>query len=487
MGTLDMAFFTNTINTRLCVLLFCTIFLGGSTVQAATIQINTSSASLSPGGIATLSVVVNSEGTAINNAEAKIAFPADLLEVVSISKGGSIFSLWVEEPAYSNVTGNITFNGGIPAPGFTGSSGTALSVVVKAKKAGQADVLFSDAAVRANDGLGTNVLHTKIGRTLSIKEAPAPAATPEPALTALQITSPTHPVQELWYTDNSPIFRWKVPTGVTTIQTGVDNNTAGSPRVSYSPVISEKTVPDLQDGIWYFKARARKGGEWGPTSTYIARVDTTVPKMSGVVFSYDEAEKVLTISADAIDETSGLDYYEIYINDELAKKVPSGEFVSGSYRLTADTPGNNTVTLVAADRAGNRVESSGTFKVPVAPEPTLVPKDQLMITIGSFTISALSGIIILLLIIIILMLISFRLGYHYGRLHHRLAIRTALSNGDNTKMLLVVKKRLEKHLEALQHTRHNRILSKEEKEIKESIEGDLDELDQAIAEQKTPE
>src|SRR3989338_1484200 len=106
-------------------------FFGYGNASASTLQINSNSATLPPGSIMTLSVILNSEGVAINNAEAKIIFPTDLLEVVSINKGNSIFSFWVEEPTYSNLTGTITFNGGIPTPGFNGSSGTVISIVVK--------------------------------------------------------------------------------------------------------------------------------------------------------------------------------------------------------------------------------------------------------------------------------------------------------------------------------------------------------------------
>ena len=66
---------------------------------------------------------------------------------------------------------------------------------------------------------------------------------------------------------------------------------------------------------------------------------------------------------------------------------------------------------------------------------------------------------------------------------HKLKMRTALVKGDNSKILHLLKKRLQKHLEILQNTRHGRILTKEEKEIKEAIEGDLDEVDKAIGEQ----
>lgn len=477
---------------------FGIFYFGCNIANAATLKINSSLATLSPGSIATLSVVLDSEGFAINNAEAEIVFPADLLEVVAINKGGSIFSLWVEEPVYSNVTGIITFNGGIPAPGFTGSSGTAISVVVKAKKAGQADLIFSDAAVRANDGLGTDVLRVKTGKTLSViqKEEPAtiPVEVPKlaPQTITLQVTSPTHPSQELWYKDNSPIYRWEVPTGVNAIQTGIDNNTSGSPRVMYSPAIKEKTIKDLKDGIWYFKVRARKGGEWGPISTYIARIDNTIPQKNEVVFSYDDNKKVLNIKADIIDETSGIDYYEIYINEVLVEKVAREKFVDGYYNLAYKNPGDNVAKLVAVDRAGNSVESSGSFKVTAAPEPMPKPTPEpvpapsklLLISIGSFAIPAIYFIIAILSVILILVLGAFKFGRHYSKFRNRLKVRTALVKGDNTKVLLSLKKRLERHLEILQHTRHNRILSKEEKEIKEAIEGDLDEVDRAIEEQK---
>lgn len=473
---------------------FCFSF---NAVNAAKLQINSDSATLSPGGITTLSVIVNSEGASINNAEVKIVFPADLLEVVSINKSGSIFSLWVEEPSYSNITGIITFNGGIPTPGFTGSNGTAISIVVKAKEVGQANLIFSDSAVRANDGLGTDVLNSKNGKTLSIIKNTEPAIVEPPtvapviSILPLQITSPTHPYQELWYKDVNPLYRWKIPTGADAVQIGMDNNTSGAPKVIYSPAINQKSFDDLKDGIWYFRGRARKNGVWGPTTTYITRVDSTSPQKNNVGFTYDDQKKVLSISSDIVDETSGLDRYEIYINDTLAKKVPSSEFVNGEYDFKVNTPGDNTVKLIALDRAGNSIESLGTFKAtpieiaptePVQPVPT--PEQSLSITIGTFSIPAINFAIIVLSGITLLALSAFKLGSNHSKLHDKIKTRTALVKGDNVKVLLSLKKRLEKHLEILQRTRHNRPLSKDEREIKEEIEIDLDEVDRAIENQK---
>lgn len=485
-------------NIRFCatVLYANILFFVGHNASAAILQINANPTTLSPGEIAELTVVVNAQDQAINSAEAKIIFPTDLLEVVSVSKNSSVFSLWVEEPQYSNQAGTLSFSAGIPTPGFSGSSGTTLSFVVKAKEAGRADIFFSDAAVRANDGFGTNVLTSKKGGAITIANSVEPVVENVPAPVSsnvsLKITSPTHSSEEEWYNDSSPLFAWKVPAGVDAVQTSIDATTSGSPRVTYSPAILEKSVEDLSDGAWYFKARARKDGVWGPTSTYIARIDTAIPEVNSVVFSYNDQEKVLNIDSDIVDETSGLDYYEVLINDVLIKKIPSSEFVDGKYNITVDTPGNNVVKLVAVDRAGNSVELLGTFTVAQVedrplesvPSPTLT-KQPIQITIGSLSIPALKFAVVLVCGLLVIVLGAFKLGRHYSKFRKKHTTRTALAKGDNAKVLLSFKKRLEKHLEILQRTRHYRTLSKEEKEIKEAIEIDLDEVDKVIEEQRS--
>jgi len=558
------------------------LFLGGYYASAATLSITSGFAALAPGDTATLYVVLNSEGVAVNNTEAAIKFPSDLVDVVSLSKSGSVFSLWVEEPYFSNSTGIITFNGGVPTPGFNGSRGSVIAIVVKAKKAGQADFTFSTASVRANDGLGTDVLSGQSGKTLTIISKDTPNTTPDtPATTStppidnlqntpisqnlfLQILSPTHPNQDRWYNDKNPIFRWNIPTGADAVRTSIDNNDSGTPRITYSPVINEKKIKDSEDGTWYFKVRARKNNTWGPISTYVVKIDTVAPQKKKVNFSYDDNTKILNITADIQDATSGIERYEIFINNTLIKNIPAEEFVNGNYKLEFNTPGDNTVKLLAFDHAGNSVDSYDTFYTTsvVAPQlesvPAVNPSNEkllitgltqtsdtditvyvknnygelitlktksnsdlnffvltpklksgvydiwaetgsgnnivsslhiytkvtprLLITIGSSTIIAFYLFTSTFLIIILLLLGAYYLGHHYSRLQHKLRMRTAVVKGDNHRILLLIRKRLEKHLEILQHTRRERILTKEEKEIKEAIENDLDEIDKTLKE-----
>ncbi len=147
--------------------------------------------------------------------------------MVSLSKTGSIFTLWTTEPIFSNSTGNIVFGGGVPA-NFSGTSGTIMTINLKAKANASAQVNFSSGSVLAADGKGTNVLATMSGGTYTLKpsvvtppaeEAPAeeytPPTTPTGTPAAPIVFSSTHPDPEKWYSNNNSEFTWKLPSDVT--------------------------------------------------------------------------------------------------------------------------------------------------------------------------------------------------------------------------------------------------------------------------------
>ena len=131
------------------ILIFAFCIFTVKTANAASLYFSPSSGNFSVGDIISTSVFVNTEGVAINNADAVINFPTDLLEVISVNKSGSIFSLWVEEPSFSNSAGTISFNGGLPTPGVTGTAGEALNTVFRVSSAGSASVVFSSFPVSA--------------------------------------------------------------------------------------------------------------------------------------------------------------------------------------------------------------------------------------------------------------------------------------------------------------------------------------------------
>ena len=149
---------------------FLSLFLSVHLAQAADIFCASSKTNVNPNQTFTVTLDTNTSGVSINSIEGVLSFPKDLLNAESVSSTGSIFSLWVDQPNFSNIDGTISFNGGVPDPGFTGTDGKILSVVFKAKKAGVANLSFASANIYANDGMGTNVISKKSGINININE-----------------------------------------------------------------------------------------------------------------------------------------------------------------------------------------------------------------------------------------------------------------------------------------------------------------------------
>lgn len=190
------------LNSKLLIAVFFAIFFFSfnQKVDAAFLQMRPSQNEVSVGNIINIQITVDTLGKVINNAESIIQFPKDLLEVVSIDKRSSIFSLWVEEPGFSNSVGQITFNGGVPNPGFTGGNGNIVSIIFRAKKTGLASIIFSNSAVRENDGLGTDIISGTSNSQINIINLPAvepvkpvPVEEPKPALLPVEEQTKNEP------------------------------------------------------------------------------------------------------------------------------------------------------------------------------------------------------------------------------------------------------------------------------------------------------
>ncbi|MCX6713683.1 MAG: cohesin domain-containing protein [Candidatus Vogelbacteria bacterium] len=160
------------------LLVFVVIFSFGliNSAEAASLSFSPSSTSGNVGDTVNVSVLVNTNSVAINNTEATINFPSSLLQVVSVSTSGSIFPMWIENPTFSNNSGTISFNGGVPNPGFTGSTGKVVVITFRVKKQGTASLSFTSASILANDGLGTEVFQSSGKASLQLNQAvPVPS------------------------------------------------------------------------------------------------------------------------------------------------------------------------------------------------------------------------------------------------------------------------------------------------------------------------
>lgn len=122
----------------------------------------------------TVTIKVDSLGQPINAGRGILTFNKDKLEIINISKIGSVFNLWVEEPNFSNLEGTLKFQGGVPKPGFIGNGGAVLHVIFKAKAPGITSLVWKDGEVLASDGQGTNILVNLQNLDFSVDNALVP-------------------------------------------------------------------------------------------------------------------------------------------------------------------------------------------------------------------------------------------------------------------------------------------------------------------------
>ena len=357
---------------KLTVILVC-LFGGIATTQAATLKVNPNTGVYTVGKQFTISVSLNTDGKSVNAADGILTFNPKELQVISASRGNSIFNLWTEEPTFSNGAGTISFGGGSPT-GYKGTSGTVMQVSFKALGAGTPKVNFKSGSVLAADGLGTNILTGMSGATFTIaaeSDAPAPEYIP-PANTpqAPSITSKTHPDQNVWYTEKTAQFTWSVPSGVTSIRMLHDTNPGTVPTVVYESPVSEKNIEDLPEGISYFHIQFKNADGWGRITHYKLQVDTLAPQKFEIKESASSTTGKGPVTLEfVLDDVSPVLEYKIKIDAE-EPVIFNDERLEKKYTLKPLTPGYHTVSVEAFDSSRNSSVATYALTIESIEKPT---------------------------------------------------------------------------------------------------------------------
>lgn len=438
-----------------------------SLAHAATISLLPANGNVVTGQAISVGVVVSTPDQAMNAASGVISFPPDLLEVTSISKGGSVVGLWVQEPSFSNVAGTVNFEGVVLNPGFTGANGRVLSVNFRAKKAGTANLTFLTPNVLANDGEGTNILTSAGGARFQIGAGSEPAVL-EPTTTsqpALVVTSSTHPDQDSWYRATTAKFQWRLPDGATAVRLLADSSRATTPSLLYDPPVTEKEVADLQEGVSYFHAQVKLADGWAPATHFRLQIDTTPPDHLTLseVARLDPMDPKVKLKFDASDKLSGLDHYEI-VDGNSAPEVWRGA-AGEVYESPALEPGSHTISVRAYDRAGNMLASSIIVEVQAPPSEWW--------TLGQKTLSSLSLAIPLLAVI---MLLGWMLERSHARVRAwRRKIRKEVHEAEESieRAFDLIREDMEKQLGTLERAKTKRTLTREEGRIMTNIRKNL--------------
>ncbi len=313
------------------------------------------------GDTVTVPVLLSTDGSeSVNAVSVKIIFPADLLEITSVSKNGSIVNFWPSEPEYSASAGTAQFDGVILNPGWSGKGGTVVTLTFRARAVGNTKISFDpNTKVLANDGRGTNILKGTQSQTVAIVSGTiAPVGGPK-------ITSSTYPDQTRWYNTKKGYFSWPVPSGVTSVRLLYDHNPNSTPTEEYTPVISEKKVAVADDGVYFFHVQLKDVDGWGPVGHYKFQIDTVPPSPSDIKLAHPEQttdpRPILLFNTN--DSLSGIDHYVVDVDNTGFLTFKSESTKSNPYTPAWLGPGNKTITVAAYDRAGNVATSTKTLAI----------------------------------------------------------------------------------------------------------------------------
>jgi hypothetical protein len=372
------------------LLLFLTLALAFgpgliNTVKAAdaSLLLSPESGSYNVGSTFSIKVIVDSGGgTGINAADGIITFDASYLSVTGLGKTNSIFTLWTQEPTFSNSKGEISFGGGNPQA-FKGTFGTIFTITFKALKEGDTKVKFSSGSVLAADGMGTNVLSSYGEGNYTLKKAsttPPPEEEEEttPAGTGgllpplPKVSSPTHPEPESWYSNNNPEFEWELPPDVVGVSLLLHERPDAVPDSNSEGLLESATYDDaVEDGIWYFHIKFKNNHGWGPVAHRKVLIDTVPPEPFTVrveMTDPTDPQPVLVFST-TTDSLSGIDHYEMKVGEEDWSQMDPNNFQDRRYKMPTQSPGDIQVEVRAVDKAGNSTASS----VNIAIEPLKAP------------------------------------------------------------------------------------------------------------------
>ena len=331
----------------------------------------------------TVTVKVNSDGVPINAAEGTLVYDTERLDVVSISKAGSIFNLWTADPR--DTGSSISFGGGIPRPGYTGSGGTLFSVTFKAVKPDGAQISFSSGAVLANDGKGTNILASMgSGRYTISPKVTAPASNPsdnkpaeitpgpvEAERIKPEIISITHPDQQKWYKNKDAQFEWKILDGVTDVSYLLNDSPNSNPGNMSDGLVEDKEFMDLKDGVYYLHVKFKDRQGWGTIAHFRLQVDNSPPLPFEIEVRKEDGEDWPLLIFETKDELSGVVSYEIIIGS-LEEQAHEASPDKPSLKVSGLEVGEHTVLVKAIDAAGNETYSEQKFYISAIETPIIV-------------------------------------------------------------------------------------------------------------------
>ncbi len=179
----------------------------------------------------------------------------------------------------------------------------------------------------------------------------------ENSIAIVEISSPTNPDQNNWYSNQSAIFSWKSSTEITGVSIEFNNNPSTTPDFISEGIFYSKSYEHIGNGIWYFHLRVQNKSGWSSVSHFKIQIDRKVPDDFDIKVdnNNDPTSPKPLLYFEAKDDLSGISHYRIKINNKEVSLVVPGEI--NPFVMPLQPPGLHKVAVLAIDKAGNEKEA----------------------------------------------------------------------------------------------------------------------------------
>jgi len=336
----------------LIILIFFLIIFLPSKVKAeeASLSIYPQTGTFTVGSTFDVSLFINTGGQNVNAVKIDLKFDPKKLQVITPAKVLSAVAGWTFPPNFSNTKGEISLQGGFSPRGINTSEGLISVIVFEAISSGRTEVHFLDSSqVLVGEKEGINIL-TSVNRGV-YDIVPSPPKGP-------RIFSESHPDQNRWYKNNSPVFNWEKIEGAVGYSFSLDDDPFGEPDNAVDTKSTLVSFSEVEDGVQYFHLKAKKEQIWGGTSHFRVMIDNTPPPTFEPYLAPFRltSGNYLLIYFNASDLLSEIDHYEIRIADLTdPENVVLSAWIreESPFRLQIKRSGTFEIFVRAFDKAGN--------------------------------------------------------------------------------------------------------------------------------------
>ena len=189
------------------------------------------------------------------------------------------------------------------------------------------------------------------------------------------IASPTNPIQDGWYSNQSAIFTWTSRTEATGVSIEFNDNPTTTPDFVSEGILYSKTYEHIGSGVWYFHLRIEDKFGWNNVFHYKIQIDRKSPDDFEIKTDNNNDSTLPTprLSFETKDDLSGISHYKIYIDDKEEALLTPEEI--NPFIMSFQPVGLHEVEIVAVDRAGNEKKSFTDLEIQSisAPEISVYP------------------------------------------------------------------------------------------------------------------